>query len=104
MIIDGNRDGTDDVGVGEILKPPAGTGAYAASPTNIEMQMHMFGVMYAPTAWVTLTAFIPFVELEMDHINAMGADFRMCSDGNSSQHARISRSTDRGRESIRGLR
>jgi hypothetical protein len=43
--------------------------------------MHMFGFMYAPTDWVTLAAMIPWVELEMDHINAMGIRFTTKSDG-----------------------
>lgn len=81
MIMEGNRDGTDDVPVGEILMPPGGTGTYMASPLDMEMQMHMFGLMYAPTNWVTLTAMIPFVELGMDHLNAMGVNFRTESDG-----------------------
>jgi len=64
MRMDGNLDGNDNVGVDEILLPK---GSYMASPTDMDMQMHMFGAMYAPADWVTLMAMIPYVQLTMDH-------------------------------------
>ena len=56
MRMDGNRDGTDRVPVGDILRP---NGSYMVSPTDMDMQMHMFGFMYAPTDWLALMAMIP---------------------------------------------
>jgi hypothetical protein len=47
----------------------------------MDMQMHMFGAMFAPTDWLTLMAMIPWVELEMDHVMANGNRFTTKSDG-----------------------
>ena len=54
MHMDGNRDGTDRLGLGEILLPAPGT--YMAAPTEMDMQMHMFGLMVAPFDWISPTA------------------------------------------------
>jgi hypothetical protein len=68
MQMGGNRDGRDRLSTSEVL----GQG-YAATPTDMEMQMHMLGVMFAPTDWLTLMTMVPFVELSMDHVTGMGA-------------------------------
>jgi hypothetical protein len=78
MRMDGNRDGTSRVGVDEIVLPD---GTYMVSPTDMDMEMHMFGLMYAPTDWVTLMAMIPYVRLSMDHVTATGVRFTTKSDG-----------------------
>jgi hypothetical protein len=78
MRMDGNRDGTSKVPVDDILLP---NGSYMVSPTDMDMQMHMFGAMYAPADWVTLMAMIPYVELSMDHHMANGNRFETNSKG-----------------------
>ena len=57
-------------------------------PTRMNMQMHMFGAMYAPTRWLTLMAMGMYVEKEMDHITYMGGkgaarrgNFKVKTDG-----------------------
>ena len=56
-------------------------GSYMVSPTDMDMQMHMFGAMYAPADWVTLMAMIPYVELSMDHHMMNGNRFETNSSG-----------------------
>lgn len=41
-------------------------------PTEMTMEMHMFGAMYAPTDWVTLMLMANYISKEMDHITYMG--------------------------------
>ncbi len=65
-----NRDGRDRLSSAEVLAQ-----GFAATPTDMEMQMHMFGLMYAPTDWLTLMTMVPFVELSMNHVTGMGARF-----------------------------
>jgi hypothetical protein len=42
-------------------------------PTKMTMEMHMFGIMYAPTDWVTLMAMLNYTEKEMEHITFSGS-------------------------------
>jgi hypothetical protein len=78
MHMDGNRDGTERQSLDQILLPG---GNFMASPTDMDMQMHMFGAMYGVTDWLTAMAMIPYVEIEMDHRNAMGVKFTTKSSG-----------------------
>ena len=41
-------------------------------PTEMTMEMHMFGAMFAPTDWLTLIFMTGYVEKEMDHITYAG--------------------------------
>lgn len=41
-------------------------------PTEMTMQMHMLGVMYAPSDRVTLMAMLPYIETEMKHVTFQG--------------------------------
>lgn len=43
--------------------------------TQMDMSMHMLGVMYAPSDDLTLVAMMPWVENEMDHVTATGGAF-----------------------------
>jgi hypothetical protein len=78
MHMDGNRDGNDSVPISNILLP---RGTYRATPTEMNMQMHMLGGMYAPKSWVTLMVMLPIVVLDMDHKTAMGQNFTTRSSG-----------------------
>ena len=57
-------------------------------PTDMQMQMHMFGAMYAPNDRITLMAMLPYIEKKMDHITFQGGagtnvlgGFRTSSEG-----------------------
>lgn len=78
MRMEGNRDGDDPVGIDEIVLPG---GSFMVSPTDMDMEVHMFGAMYAPADWLTLMAMIPYVKLRMDHVMASGQEFTTRSDG-----------------------
>jgi len=47
----------------------------------MDMQMHMIGVMYAPSNKITLSLMLPYTEFEMDHITRMDATFTTTSSG-----------------------
>lgn len=68
MEMDGNRNGTDRVSL-----PLPG---YMVSPLSMDMDMHMFGVMYGFTNTVTFMAMLPVSSISMDHmINMNGNEF-----------------------------
>lgn len=66
MSMDGNRNGNDELSVGQVAA------TFPVVPTKMEMQMHMLGVMYAPTDNLTLMGMLPYGYIEMDHINVGG--------------------------------
>jgi len=77
MRMDGNRNRTHDLSVDEVLALPVN---YAAVPQNMDMEMHMFGVMYAPTDWLTGMFMVPVTRLSMDHQTRPGAHFKTSND------------------------
>ena len=42
---------------------------------RMDMEMHMLGVMYAPSDKYTLMLMVPYLSSEMDHVTAMGGEF-----------------------------
>jgi len=76
MRMAGNRDGTSSLSAGEVLAR-----GFMATPTDMDVDMHMFGAMYAPFEWLTMMVMLPYVEKSMDHVTAMGARFQTDSDG-----------------------
>ena len=80
MDMEGNRISNDDASpetitttvpnrfFGRPMQPPT----LRVVPTKMTMQMHMFGIMYAPADWVTLMAMLNYTEKEMEHITFMG--------------------------------
>ena len=73
MNMDGNRDGTDELSPLEISGNFLNTTGVGPStlrivPTEMDMEMHMLGAMYAPTHWLTLMVMGNFVEKDMSHI------------------------------------
>ncbi|MCB1532818.1 MAG: transporter [Alphaproteobacteria bacterium] len=71
MEMAGNRDGTDDLSVADVLtyaNPNPGPANLRVVPTKMGMDMHMFGAMYAPTDWLTLMAMGMYMDKDMDHI------------------------------------
>lgn len=75
MSMDGNRDGTDNLSTDDVLDD------FMVTPEDMSMEMHMFGVMYAPTDDLTLMAMLPFVSKEMDHVTRSGVEFTTNSEG-----------------------
>lgn len=77
MNMDGNRIGTSSVDpdtiVTTIANPHAGPPTLRVVPTEMTMDMHMVGAMYAPTDWLTLMVMGMWLEKEMDHITYAGA-------------------------------
>lgn len=56
-----NKTGNNDVSVTEVLND------YLVSPVEMEMDMHMLGLMYAPTDKLTLMAMVNLIDMNMDH-------------------------------------
>ncbi len=75
MDMDGNRKGTSRVSTSDVLTD------FMVAPLNMTMDMHMFGLMYAPTNTLTLMAMVPYLDIEMDHVTRMGNKFTTESDG-----------------------
>jgi len=79
MRMQSNYDGTSRVSDDQVLADPR----FAVTPTDMDMEMHMFGFMYAPTDRVTLMAMVNLVEMSMNHRFAPmgGGTFRTSSSG-----------------------
>ncbi len=75
MHMEDMRDGTDDVSTANVL------GDYMVAPLRMDMEMHMFGVMYSLNDRFSVMAMAPLVRKNMDHITRMGARFTTRSDG-----------------------
>ncbi len=75
MQMDGMRDGTDDLTDADVLKD------FPVTPTRMSMEMHMPGLMYAPTDDLTLMLMVPLIKKNMDHVTRMGARFTTRSEG-----------------------
>jgi len=75
MLMDGNRDGTSEISTEEVLAD------YMVAPLDMQMSMHMFGVMHAPSDQLTLMAMLPYMSVEMDHETRNGTKFTTEGDG-----------------------
>jgi hypothetical protein len=62
MQMDGMRSGTERVHSQDVF-----AANYAVAPENMTMEMHMLGMMYAPTDKLTLMAMANYIETEMEH-------------------------------------
>ncbi len=76
MDMDGNRIGTRNVSPRTIVQTVpnrfAGPPTLRIVPTNMTMDMHMFGAMYAPTNNLTLMGMVNYIDKEMDHLTYSG--------------------------------
>ena len=79
MFMDGNRSDTYSIAVGDVLA------GWPVSPLEMTMEMHMVGLMYAPSDEVTFMAMLPFTYLTMDHITRTGVRFTTETGGLSDQ-------------------
>jgi hypothetical protein len=75
MRMNGLRDGDDGVSSSHVLND------FLVAPLSMDMEMHMFGMMYAPIERVTLAAMLPYVEMDMRHKTRAGGRFTTFSDG-----------------------
>ena len=116
MDMDGMRHGTNRVSANDVFDD-----GYNVTPESMAMDMHMFGLMYAPTDQLTLVAMGNYTETEMDHrvfsgvagmINAgattfttetsgigdlkVGGLYRFFLEGNKKAHAGLSLSLPTG--------
>ncbi|MEM1175672.1 MAG: transporter [Pseudomonadota bacterium] len=80
MSMQGNQDGTDDISPETIVttipnrfaNPPMMPPTLRVVPTEMTMDMHMFGMMYAPNDRVTLMGMVNWIDNEMDHLTFQG--------------------------------
>ncbi|WP_281987600.1 transporter [Aquimarina aggregata] len=70
--------GSENVPFSNALRP---NDVYMVTPTSMPMNMHMLGMMYAPSDKITLVAMVNYLSSEMDHITAMGGTFTTESSG-----------------------
>ncbi len=75
MMMEGNRTGGDQVGSNAVLQN------FLVSPLDMPVNMHMVGLMYAPSDRVTLMGMLPWVSLSMDHVTRSGGAFTTESSG-----------------------
>lgn len=75
MRMEQNYDGDSQVADSTVL------GDYMVSPQDMDMEMHMLGLMYAPTDRLTLMGMINYVQTSMNHVNRMGVNFKTESSG-----------------------
>ena len=80
MDMAGNRAGSDTIDAdtlvtsfpnrffGRPMQPPT----LRIVPTEMTMDMHMFGAMYAPAQWLTMMVMAMYIEKEMEHVTYMG--------------------------------
>ena len=71
--------GSEDVSFESVLLPSGGD--YMVTPTEMTMNMHMLGAMYAPTDKLTLMAMTMYMDMSMEHLTAMGGTFTTDSSG-----------------------
>ena len=72
MHMEGMRDGTSRLSTQDVFDR-----GFAVSPKEMDMSMHMIGVMWAPVDRVTLMAMVPYIEKKADLVTAPGTMPRM---------------------------
>lgn len=75
MKMKGNRDGNNNVSVAEVHAD------FPVAPTEMIMEMHMFGLMYGVTDNFTAMAMVPYIDKSMDHIVRNNVEFTTNSNG-----------------------
>ncbi|SHI84181.1 hypothetical protein SAMN02745181_1017 [Rubritalea squalenifaciens DSM 18772] len=85
MAMDGHRDGNNSLTSSEVYDR-----GYTGAGTSMDMQMHMLGIMYAPTDKLTLMSMFNYVRKDMDMDMApmmMGGMHSMHSMSHSGSHS-----------------
>lgn len=75
MSMDGIRTGTNNVSSRQVLED------YMMAPLDMDMQMHMFGLMYAATDYLSIMGMVPYIKKSMNHLTRMGERFKTESEG-----------------------
>ncbi len=75
MDMDGLRDGSSGVSEQSVLED------FMVTPTDMRMEMHMFGAMFAPSDRLTLMMMVPYLEIDMNHLVRNGRRFKTESSG-----------------------
>ncbi len=75
MVMSGMRQGTSGVSSAAVLEN------FMVTPTQMTMDMHMVGMMYAPHDRLTMALMVPFLDMSMDHVTKMGMNFSTQSSG-----------------------
>lgn len=81
MDMEGNRNRKNELSPEEIISSitnrffgiPGQPANLRIVPTEMSMEMHMFGAMYAPSDWLTLMLMTMYAEKSMEHITFNGA-------------------------------
>jgi hypothetical protein len=79
MDMEGSLKGGNHISNREIISPTGEN--FMVTPTAMSMDMHMLGVMYAPTGNLTLMAMAPYLKNSMNHRTRMGTTFTTGSEG-----------------------
>lgn len=79
MAMEGSRIGTDAVPNGVILSPTVFP--FRVTPTEMSMEMHMLGAMWAPVTSLTLLVMTSHISSEMAHVTRAGGSFVTSSSG-----------------------
>jgi len=79
MTMEDLKSGSDNASPSSLLIPNGGQ--YMVAPSNMPMDMHMLGLMFAPSSRITLSVMVNYTSMEMDHITAMGGQFTTESSG-----------------------
>lgn len=75
MEMEGNRSGTSALTTEQVLED------YMVAPLAMPMDMHMVGVMVAPSDRITLMGMLPILSADMDHRTRMGGAFTTSASG-----------------------
>lgn len=78
MDMDGMKNGTSSVSPNQVF-----AANFTVTPTRMTMDMHMLGLMYAPSDHITLMAMLPYLTYEMDHRIFPGAGPLIAFNGGS---------------------
>ncbi len=79
MAMEGSRIGSSSISDADVVSSEGKN--FVITPTEMPMQMHMLGMMYAPTSRITLMAMLPILSSSMDHLARNGNTFSTSSSG-----------------------
>jgi hypothetical protein len=68
-------------GTTEISPAKAFAEGFGTVHTSMDMDMHMFDLMYAPSDHLTMMAMVPYTQMSMEHLKANGTRFSQHTDG-----------------------
>lgn len=80
MTMEGTRDGTDGIADADVIDANGPFG-YMVTPTSMPMDMHMVGIMWAPSERLTFFTMGSYTSRSMDHLTRAGGAFTTESSG-----------------------